>query len=608
MKTDRIELLMGNEAIGRGLIEAGCQLVAAYPGTPSTEILQSVIDHRDQAVDPLHVEWSLNEKIAFEVALAASYTGKRAAAVMKQVGLNVAADPFMRTAYLGVKGGMLTIVADDPGPHSSQNEQDTRLFCLQGRVPVLDPASPAEAKAMIEPAFALSEKYEMNIVLRPTTRVCHSRQNVPLGAPLSLERHAAFTANPGRWCATPAFLPALHRSLNSKLQQISQEPAWQPIRKNGDGSTARTALVASGIAYANLVDLLAELGLSDTIDLYQVLMPYPLNPDFSEMLHRDYDRLLILEETYPVIELQLHHPGASGKQTGAVPREGELTPDILYQSLANFLGLAQPAEKPAEMRGQRPSLCPGCPHRAAFYSIKKTFPEGIFPSDIGCYTLGMNLGAVHTVHCMGACISQGAGFYQAYRQDGGKVPTIVVTIGDSTFFHAGIPALINAVVQGARIVVVILDNATAAMTGGQPVPHMGIATGGTKTRAIALEPLIKACGVDFIEVCDPYDNARFEKFLQAADDHCRREDGGVAVLISRHGCLMDPIIRKKQEAPTVIITDDCIGCGTCVEDFECPALSMDKENDIAMVDADRCHGCGTCISVCPADAIMEAKK
>ena len=608
MTTDRIELMMGNEAIGRGLLEAGCQVVAAYPGTPSTEILQSVIDRQDQAVNPLHVEWSLNEKIAFEVALAASYTGKRSAAVMKQVGLNVAADPFMRTAYLGVKGGMLTIVADDPGPHSSQNEQDTRLFCLQGRVPVLDPASPAEAKAMVEPAFLLSEKYEMNIVLRPTTRVCHSRQSVPLGEPTNLGRQSAFEENPGRWCATPAFLPGLHRSLNAKLEQIAREPAWQPRLKNGDGSRPRMALVASGIAYANLVDLLAELGLSGTVDLFQVLMPYPLNPAFIDTLHRDYDRLLILEETYPVIELQLAHPGAAGKQTGAVPREGELTPDVLYQTLADFLGLAPPAAKPAEMRGQRPSLCPGCPHRAAFYSIKKTFPDGIFPSDIGCYTLGMNLGAVHTVHCMGACISQGAGFYQSYKQDGGKVPTVVVTIGDSTFFHAGIPALINAVVQQARILVVILDNATAAMTGGQPVPHMGVATGGRKTRAIALEPLVKACGVDFIEICDPYDNIRFEQLLQKADDHTRSEDGGVAVLISRHGCLMDPAVRKKQEAGRVMITEGCVGCGTCVDAFECPALSMDKENDIAMVDADRCHGCGTCIPVCPAEAIVEMKK
>ena len=601
----QIQLLMGNEAIGRGLIEAGCQVAAAYPGTPSTEILQAIIDRQNQAVEPLHVEWSVNEKIAFEVALAAAYTGKRSVAVMKQVGLNVAADPFMRTAYLGVKGGMLTIVADDPGPHSSQNEQDTRLFCLQGRVPVIDPASPAEATALIEPAYQLSEKYELNIVLRPTTRICHSRQNVSLAAPQILERRSAFEKNPTRWAATPAFLPALHRSLNEKLEKIAVEPDWQPRLTPGDTSQPRTALVASGIVYANLVDLLDELGLTGAVDLYQVLMPYPLNPEFCRELREKYDRILVLEETYPVIELQLAHPGARGKQDGTVPREGELTPDVIHQVLAAFLDLEHPGEIPGARRGQRPSLCPGCPHRSAFYSIKKCFPKGIFPSDIGCYTLGMNLGAVSTVHCMGACISQGAGFYQSYRQDGADFPTIVVTIGDSTFFHSGIPALVNAVVQQARIIVVILDNATTAMTGGQPVPHMGVAAGGRKTKAIAIEPLVKASGVEFLETCDPYNHERFETLLKQANNHIRKNDGGVAVLISRHGCIMDPAVRKAQERTRITILDTCIGCEKCTGAFECPALTMDREKEVAVVDQDRCIGCGTCIHVCPVGAIVK---
>ena len=596
---------MGNEALGQGLIEAGCQVAAAYPGTPSTEILQTLIDHQERAPSPLHVEWSVNEKIAFEVALAASYTGKRSVAVMKQVGLNVASDPFMRTAYIGIKGGMLTIVADDPGPHSSQSEQDTRLFCLQGRVPVLDPSSPAEAKEMVLPAYELSEKYEMNIVLRPTTRICHSRQNIALAAPQKMKRQANFEQNTSRWCATPAFLPALHRKLNANLEKIAQEPDWQPRFTAADGSYPKTALVASGITYANLVDLLDELGLSGKIDLFQVQMPYPLNPAFAEKLRNDYARLLVLEETYPVIELQLAHPGACGKQNGAVPREGELNPDVLHQALATFLDLQPPQEQAEERRGQRPSLCPGCPHRVTFYSIKKCFPRGIFPSDIGCYTLGMNLGAVHTVHCMGACISQGAGFYQSYQQDGGEIPTVVVTIGDSTFFHAGIPALINAVLQQARIIVVILDNATAAMTGGQPVPHMGIIAGGKASKAIPIEPLVRASGVEFLESCDPYDNVRFEQLLQQADAYIRSPDGGVAVLIARHGCIMDPAVRKAQDATMITINDNCSGCRECVDGFECPALFMDEENNVAVVDEDRCIGCGTCIPVCPVAAIVQ---
>ncbi|WP_305042849.1 thiamine pyrophosphate-dependent enzyme [Geoalkalibacter sp.] len=602
-----IQLLMGNEAMGRGLIEAGCQIAAAYPGTPSTEILQAVIDRRAEAVEPLHVEWSVNEKIAFEVALAASYTGKRAAAIMKQVGLNVAADPFMRTAYLGVKGGLLAIVADDPGPHSSQNEQDTRLFCLQARVPVLDPASPAEAKEMIPAAFALSEQYEVAVVLRPTTRICHARQNVELGEPVRLERRADFQKDPTRWAATPAFLPALHRKLNAKLAQIAREPAWQPRLAPGDGSRPRTALVASGIVHGHLVDLLGELGLDKAVDLFQVLMPYPLSPDFIATLHRDYDHILVLEETYPVIELQLAHPGAVGKQGGAVPREGELTPDILHQVLADFLALPRPPEVPAERRGRRPSLCPGCPHRVSFAVIKQTFPKGIFPSDIGCYTLGMNLGAVHTVHCMGACISQGAGFYQAYAQDG-DFPTVVVTIGDSTFFHAGIPALINAVIQKARIIVMILDNATTAMTGGQPVPHLGRAADGGAAKAVAIEPLVRAGGVDFLEVCDPYDQPRLAELLRLADAHIRAPEGGVAVIISRHGCLMEPSVRRGQESFLVTINAACIACRKCVDQFECPALLMDAETGKALVDQDRCVGCGTCIPVCPVAAIVKEKR
>ncbi len=605
---NKIELLMGNEAIGQGLIEAGCQIAAAYPGTPSTEILQAVIDRSNQAVEPLHIEWSVNEKIAFEVALAASYTGKRSVAVMKQVGLNVAADPFMRTAYLGIKGGMLTIVADDPGPHSSQSEQDTRLFCLQARVPVLDPSSPAEAKDFVLPAFELAEKYEMNVVLRPTTRICHSRQNVAIDSPITLERQANFVHDTHRWAATPAFLPALHRNLNANLEKIAAESEWQPRLIAGNNSQPRSALVASGIVYSNLVDLLDELGLGKTIDLYQVLMPYPLSPDFSRQLHKNYDRVLILEETYPVIELQLAHPGSSGKQNGDVPREGELTPDIIHQALATFLNLEPSAEKPAEQRGQRPSLCPGCSHRSAFYSIKKCFPQGIYPSDIGCYTLGLNLGAVHTVHCMGACISQGAGFYQAYQQDNGEFPTIIVTIGDSTFFHSGIPALVNAVIQQARIIVVILDNSTTAMTGGQPVPHLGFSAGNVPTKAVAIEPLVKASGVEWLEVCNPYENDKFEECLKQADDYIRSSAGGVAVLIAKHGCIMDPAVRKAQESFLVTINDKCIGCRICVDKFECPALTMDEENNVAVVDQDRCIGCGTCIPVCPVNAIIKEEK
>ncbi|NPA25589.1 MAG: indolepyruvate oxidoreductase, partial [Deltaproteobacteria bacterium] len=428
------KLLMGNEAIGRALVEAGCNLICAYPGTPSSEILEAAAANLEDAANPIHIEWSVNEKIAYETALAGAYTGKRTAAIMKQVGLNVAADPFARSTYIGVKGGFVVVVADDPGPHSSQNEQDTRLFSLFAKAPVFDPSSPAEAREMVSEALELSEKYELPVVLRPTTRICHSRQNITPRAALDLQRRAHFEKNPGRWVATPAFLPSLHAALNEKLAKIAAEPGFAPrtFRDFHSGP----AIVASGIAYANTADLLTELGLADEITLYQVRLPFPLHREFSHELSGRHERILVLEETDSVIEMQMAGDNISGRRDGLVPGHGELTPDVISEIIDRFLERSK-AEKSASApaRGRRPSLCPGCPHRAAFYAIRKTFPKGIFPSDIGCYTLGLNLGAVDTCHCMGACISQGAGFYFSHAQDGNDFPTVVVTIGDSTFFH-----------------------------------------------------------------------------------------------------------------------------------------------------------------------------
>ncbi|MCM2264808.1 MAG: indolepyruvate ferredoxin oxidoreductase subunit alpha [Desulfuromonadales bacterium] len=597
--------LMGNEAIARGLIEAGCTLASAYPGTPSTEILQAVVNFRDLAVDPLHIEWSVNEKIAFEVALAHSYTGKRAAVAMKQVGLNVAADPFMRTAYLGVKGGLVLIVADDPGPHSSQNEQDSRQFAQFARIPVLDPASPAEAREMVVEAFALSEELELPVMLRPTTRICHARQNLASREPQAFGRKADFRKEPGRWAATPAFLPALHRALNEKIDRLAVDERFRPQVTSGDGSFPGMCVVAAGICFATAADRLEAQGLLGSVDLCQVRMPYPLHAGFIAELKQRYQRVLLLEETYPVIEAQLGHPGLSGRSDGTVPREGELTPDIIAAALDQFLGRPHPEEDSLPVApGRRPSLCPGCPHRAAFHAIKMLFPKGIFPSDIGCYTLGLNLGAVDTVHCMGACISQGAGFYHAYAQDGGEVPPIVVTIGDSTFFHAGIPALINAVIQQARIVVVILDNATTAMTGHQPVPHLGLAADGSKAPAVPIENLVRACGVRFIAEGSPYDRAAFEQMLRDAHAHTRAVDGGVAVVISRHPCLMDRRACLNQKRYRMQVETSCTGCRRCLKQFECAAIVFNEATSKATIDPDLCVGCGTCVPACPVGAIV----
>ncbi len=602
-------ILMGNEAIGRGIVEAGCSLAASYPGTPASEVLASVVAFSKETETGMHIEWSVNEKVAYEIALANSYTGKRSAVAMKQVGLNVASDPFMRSAYIGVKGGLVLVVADDPGPHSSQTEQDSRFFAQFARVPVFDPASPREAKEMVPRSFELSEKYEIPVMLRPTTAVCHARQNVDCAQPVQIDRKARFEKNLGRWVATPNFLTNLHRLLNEKMADIAGEEGFFPSLVAGDGSRGKECVISSGVAYAHTCDLLENMGLLGKVDLYKVDMPYPLNSRFIEDINAGYDRILVIEETYPVIETQFLNRDILGRNSGPVPNEGELTPDVIEKVLRTFFDL--PSEEEGESpkgKGRRPTLCAGCPHRAAFYAIRDTFPKGIYPSDIGCYTLGMNLGAVDTCHCMGACISQAAGFYNAYAADNGDFPTIVATIGDSTFFHAGIPPLINAVFTKARFIVVILDNSTTAMTGNQPTPQVGLLADGTPGNQVLIPDLVKACGVRFLRECDPYNLEEFVGHLKEADKYCRSEEGGVAVVISKHPCLMDRGAQKPEREYRITVTEECTGCKKCLTHFECPALIFDAETERVAVDPYICNGCAVCLAVCPVGAIVMEEK
>ena len=596
-------IMMGNEAIGRGLVEEGCTLAAAYPGTPASEILSSVVAFAKETGSAIHTEWSVNEKVACETALANSMAGRRSAVAMKQVGLNVAADPFTRATYLGVKGGFILIAADDPGPHSSQTEQDSRLFAHFAKAPVFDPSSPREAKEMVAEAFSLSEKYEIPVVLRPTTLVCHARQNVACHPPRYREQKANFEKNPGRWVATPQFLTEIHRLLNEKLDRIAEEPVFAPVLAPGGGARPQACIVASGVAFSNASELLESLGPAGRIDLYQVRLAYPLHRPFIAEVRKRYEKILVLEETDAVIEMQLTDSRITGRNSGDVPRQGELTPDVIEKILRKFLELPASPAIPAAKKGIRPSLCAGCGHRAAFYAIRETFPKGIFPSDIGCYTLGMNFGAVDTCHCMGACISQGAGFYHAYAASGADFPTIIVTIGDSTFFHAGIPGLINAVFQGARFILVILDNATTAMTGHQPTPQLGIRADGSPGQKVFIPNLVRACGVGHLREIDPYDVEAFTAALKAADGFIRSLEGGIAVLIAKHPCVVNLQASEAQAIFAMSITDDCVGCRACIDEFECPAILFNEPENRALIDQNRCIGCGVCIHACPAGAI-----
>jgi len=596
--------MIGNEAIARGLVENGCAVATSYPGTPASEILSSVVSWQRRAGVPMHIEWGINEKVSLEIAYTASICGLRSAVAMKQVGLNVASDPFMSAAYQGVKGGFLVISADDPGPHSSQTEQDSRMTAMLAKVPVLDPDSPRQAKEMVALGFELSERFEIPVLLRPTTRVCHAGQDVSLDEVRPGNRSVEFAKDPSRWASTPKFRLGQHRRLVEKLEEIADYAPTAPRRVN-PGVAARRAVVASGVAAAHSREILEEAGLLDSLPFYQVLQPFPLHRSFRDHLLADYDRILILEETSGVIEMQLADRNRTrGKLTGFVPEAGELLPETVERLILEFAGLAGETSSPVETSGgRRPTLCPGCPHRASFYVVRKAAPRGIYPSDIGCYTLGLNLGAVDTVLCMGAAVSQAAGFYHAHRL-AGKETDIIATIGDSTFFHAGVPPLIDAVVQNARFVLVILDNSTTAMTGNQPTPALGVGAGDTPTTAVDLAALVTACGVGFCRTGDPADLPAFIDLLKEALSFSKTT--GPAVVIARHPCLLD---RRRKEPPPrkkVTVTEACNGCRACVTTFECPALVYDGETGRVSIDRLICADCGMCVHVCPRSAIIES--
>jgi len=593
------EYLLGNVAIARALFEAGAGVITGYPGTPSSEIVETAAQFAKRY--NVHVEWSVNEKVAVEVASGAAWTGTRAAAVMKHVGLNVAADPFMTLAYTGVKAGLVLIVADDPYCHSSQNEQDTRRYAQFAGVPCLDPANPQEAKDMCQFAFELSEALELPVIVRPTTRVSHARSDVLLGSIEERAEKPEFVKNPAQWVMLPVHARPRHTELLKKQAAVADalnDTPWNRLTLR----ESEIGIITSGISGLYVEEALKQLDAD--ISLLRVGTFPPPVALIAAML-KTVKTVLVIEELEPVLEEHVERVALTcnpavkiiGKTSGQLPREGEFDLLLVRNAIARVLNRpstdVQILKAATEILPPRPpALCPGCSHRATYYAMRKAFgKDAIFPSDIGCYTLAVGMGTVDTCLCMGASITQATGI-----RFGGEQRPICCSIGDSTFLHAGLPGLLNAAYNKARITVAILDNSTTAMTGHQPHPGTGAMATGEETKAVSLEAIAKALGADLVETVNPLElDATIETFSRARDFE------GLAVIIAKQACVTNARRAGVRRKPFRVNAELCTGCKKCVE-FGCPAIEFDGEH--ARINA-LCSGCGVCAQICPSDAIEE---
>ncbi len=580
----RFVLLNGDEAVARGAVEAGVTVAASYPGTPATEILEAIA--RVSRQYGIYAEWSTNEIVATEVAAGAAMSGVRSIASMKHVGLNVASDAVMTLAYTGIVGGMVIVVCDDPSMYSSQNEQDTRYFAVHSKLPLLDAGNPQEAKDMTIEAFELSEKLKLPTILRLTTRVSHGKGRVKLGRIQKLDRKAEFDKNGSRWTMIPANARRQLRILNKKVieaKKLVEESKFNFIEDN----KKEVGIVGNGIGYYHARSVLDKSQFS-WLKL-GFIHPFPIG--LVKKFASKVNKIVVVEELRPFIEERIRCLGIEilGKNESGLEEVNEFTPEMVRNAFAK-LGLCEKTKKQEELKlpPRPPVLCPGCPHRAFFYSLRKVKKDAIITGDIGCYTLGVlpPLNAVQTCLCMGAGISQAAGIRHAGVED-----TIFAVIGDSTFFHAGMPGLLNIAYNEAKVCVVILDNQIVAMTGHQPTPETGRRVTGEEAKIISIEGIAKALGIDRVEVVDPYDVEETQKTIQSILDY-----DGPSVIISKRPCAL---LVKKGEIPRV--TEECNSCGVCIKLLGCPAISMTKKG--VEIDPVLCRGCGVCEVVCPFNAI-----
>ncbi len=600
------EFLMGNQAIALGALAAGVRLVAGYPGTPSTEVLETVAKNRQENT---YVEWSVNEKSAMEVGAGAAYTGARTMVTMKQVGLNVAADPLMSLEYIGVKGGMVILVADDPGPISSQTEQDTRHFARFSKLPCFDPSTVQEAYDMVQDAFEYSEKYGTPVFFRSTTRVSHGYASIQVK---DVEEYKnlepeGFVKDTKRWVIFPKLSYQAHINIEARNEELAK--VFSHYKRNllipaeDDCKELKKGIATGGFNYTYVTEAMANLG---QLRELKVSTPHPFPEQLAVEFLTGLEEVLCIEELDPVIERELIYIAGKyhlpvkilGKLSHHVKNSGENTRDSVLADIAAFMGRQLPEQGengqavPApELPVRPPVLCAGCPHRASFYAVKKAMQgrKTIFCGDIGCYTMGnaMPLDMVDTCLCMGAGlgIAQGVGHIEPDT-------SCFAFVGDSTFFAAAIPGVVNAVYNQAEMTLVVLDNSTTAMTGHQPHPGTGHTMMGEVVAKVNIEAVLQGIGVTAVETVNPLD-------LDKSIEVVRKMAGlpGVKAIIFKYPC----IAITKPEGKMAVDIDKCVGCRKCIREIGCPGLII-RDGQVT-IDESLCTGCGLCSQICPFEAI-----
>lgn len=587
---------MGNAAIAFGAIKAGVGVVTGYPGTPSTEVLETVAKNN---TGNIYVEWSVNEKAALEVAAGVAYSGSRSMVTMKQVGLNVASDPLMSLAYIGIKGGMVIMVADDPGPISSQTEQDTRHFGIYSKLPVFDPCNAEEAYEMIQDAFDYSEKYGTPVIFRPTTRVCHSCATIEVSDDIKAVHPEGFKKD-SRWVIFPRLSYQNHLKIEARNEELSVD--FSSYHFNECKGQGRKGIVASGVSYAYTKEVLSEMKNSVDYKLLKIATPHPFPTKLALSFLEGLEEVLVIEELDPVLERELlmicgqYHLKVNirGKLTGDITRAGENSADSLSKKLHEYLQVPYTEEESVTLPPlpvRPPVLCAGCPHRASFYAVKQAMKgkKAVFSGDIGCYTLGnaMPLDMVDTCLCMGAGITIAQGIHRIEKDT-----CNFAFVGDSTFFHTGIVGVINALYNETDIVLVVLDNSTTAMTGNQPHPGIGRTMMGDVSEKISIYKILEAIGVKWIKRVNPFDQQQAIEVVKEAS-----EKSGVRAILFEAPCVA---VAK----PTGYVKLDeakCKNCKRCQKELGCPAIVLDEGK--IKIDQKLCTGCGICKSVCKFDAI-----